>query len=342
MVRKAANTFLSGSVALPGDKSISHRALIFPALRPGRVTVAGALASLDCLSTVRAMQSLGLDIQGLPESACGRANLTINSPGPKTLAENWLGRRLTIDAGNSGTTMRLISGLVAGLPGEFLLDGDSSLRRRDMRRVLEPLRAMGAEVTYLGEEGYAPFKIVGGKLKAKDFKLTVDSAQVSTALILAGAQARGNTAVSTSNVIRDHTSRLLHQLGLPCKVSADGLKIAVQGPLSAGTLDHHIEVPADISSAAFFMVAAALLPGSLLVMPAVGINPGRRLVLDALSSMGAAIELTNARLCGEEPVADIVVNYNGPLNGIAIDAAQIASGIDELPDRKSTRLNSSH
>jgi 3-phosphoshikimate 1-carboxyvinyltransferase len=325
---KSVNTFLSGSVLLPGDKSVSHRALIFPALIAGEFKVNGALASLDCLATARAMQTIGLDIEGLPTEPGGRCRLTIKSPGLEGLRKTVQGREIVIDAGNSGTTVRLLSGLCAGLPATFVFDGDASLRRRDMNRVLEPLQMMGAEVTYLGEPGYVPFKIKGGSLKSRIFSLDIDSAQVSTALLLAGAQAKGRTAVSTRHLIRDHTPRLLSYLGLP--VEENGLTLAISSG-SAEPMGHLIEVPADISSAAFFMVAAALLPGSLLVLPGCGVNPGRRLVIDVLRSMGASIELTKERMFGEEPVADIVVSYKGPLYGVAVDAHQIASGIDELP-----------
>lgn len=336
MALKAVNTFLSGSVALPGDKSVSHRALIFPALVQGRFNVSGALASRDCLATMRAMEQLGLDIKGAIKEAtpCARADFTVESPGLAVLAERIKGREIYIDAANSGTTMRLISGLAAGLPASFVFDGDSSLRSRDMRRVLKPLSKMGAKIEYLGVEGYAPFRIRGGKLKGANFNLDIDSAQVSTALILAGLQAKGRTRVKTRHVIRDHTPRMLESFGLPVKVESDGLAVSVDAPgeeknFSVGEMD--LTVPADISSAAFFMVAAALLPGSLLVLPNCGVNPGRRLIIDALRAMGASIEMTKERSVGGEPVADLIVSYSERLHGIALDAHQIASGIDELP-----------
>jgi 3-phosphoshikimate 1-carboxyvinyltransferase len=320
--------FLSGSLEPPGDKSITHRALILSCFIKGEMSVEGALLSQDCLSTIRAVRTLGLKIKISGAGPSKRTNLLIRGGGIDSIA---LGKKpFLIEAANSGTTMRVLAGMLAGRSGIFKFDGDASLRKRDMTRVLEPLAAMGAQVQYHEAPGKAPFTIQSGNLTGGDFALDVNSAQVSTALILAGLSAQGKTSVSTRDLIRDHTTRMMTHLRLPFETENEGLKIIVetlQGDLRARDL----QVPADISSAAFFIVATLLLPGSQVELLAVGVNPGRRLILDVLKAMGADVELSNERNFGLEPVADLKITYSGELKGTTIAPEKIASGVDELP-----------
>lgn len=234
----------------------------------------------------------------------------------------------TLDAGNSGTTIRLLAGLVAGFPFKTVFDGDSSLRKRPMARVLKPLSEMGTTIGYDEKENYPPFHIKGGELKGREFSLAIASAQVQTALLLAGLQAEGETSVTLPAAARDHTERMFSYIGVTHQSSA--LKTSVKR-LEKAVSPFKITVPGDISSAAFFMVAAACAPGSHVVLTDVGLNPGRTLILDVLKEMGADIEITNRREEGCEPIGTIIVRGNSRLQGTAIHGDRIAAGIDEIP-----------
>lgn len=317
---------LCGELKVPGDKSISHRALIFAALSKGNNRVFGLSPAADCLSTAECLRRLGMVI-------------TRDEASDWTEIESFGLQKLkcpagSLDAGNSGTTIRLLSGLVAGQPFTTQFDGDSSLRQRPMSRVLEPLQSMGATIEYFDRQGYPPFSIVGGNLKGLHYEVPVASAQVQTALVLAGLQAEGETIVqmplaSAGAGARDHTARQFRHLGVPFDGDGTG-KLRVKRLLEP-LEPFSMQVPGDISSAAFFMVAAASMPGSAILLTGVGINPGRNLVIDVLRKMGADIELQNSRqVCGE-PVADISVKGNGRLNGATIGGDIIAAGIDEIP-----------
>ncbi|MBK7750253.1 MAG: 3-phosphoshikimate 1-carboxyvinyltransferase [Candidatus Obscuribacter sp.] len=315
---------LSGSLRPPGDKSITHRALIFAALVKGYVQIKGALQSFDTVTTVNAMRKLGLDISPLESDP---TVLRVASPGLTRMARTHITEE--IDCGNSGTTMRLLSGLVCSLNGsQFAFDGDESLQKRDMSRVLTLVGSMGAKVDYLAELGYAPFVVRGGSLRGGEFVLPVSSAQVCTSLILAGLKAAGVTTVSTPYQVRDHSVRLLKFMGVD--ITADELKCSVK-PLAKDLPGTTITVPGDLSSAAFFMVAAAILPGSKITMQGVGLNPGRTLVIDVLREMGVPIVIANeSEICGE-PVGDVTVVGPDSLAAVTIPAASVARGIDELP-----------
>lgn len=334
MQTKAA---LKGTIVAPGDKSISHRALIFSALTKGRLEVRGFSPAEDCLSTVRCLSALGLKASfvGAASSGLGdgdsratgagdNTTIIIESGGLESLQE----AQQVLDAGNSGTTIRLLAGLAAGRPFASVFDGDNSLRKRPMARVLDPLARMGAAVEYLEADGKPPFKISGGALTGESFELKVASAQVQTALLLAGLQADGVTSVTLPQEARDHTTRMFSYLGIPHKL--DGKTVSVK------RLDEPIEakdmlIPGDISSAAFFLVAAAIVPGSDVTLKNVGMNPGRTLITDVLKKMGADITIDEVEpQCGE-PVADIRVRYCGRLGGATIDSDSIARGIDEIP-----------
>ncbi|MBS1991172.1 MAG: 3-phosphoshikimate 1-carboxyvinyltransferase [Cyanobacteria bacterium SZAS LIN-2] len=322
---------------MPGDKSITHRALIFSALTVGKSRITGALGALDCLSTISCLRRLGLMIEPAQGgdgwrkiSTCGRLDLVVKSRGPAHLdfRESTRNGPLLLDAGNSGTTMRIMSGLLAGLPGNFALAGDESLSKRDMRRVLDPLSAMGATVTYRRSEGRAPFIIGGGNLQGGRFDLPMASAQVEAALLVAGLFARGKTTVTTPARVRDHTLKAFMHLGIP--FINEGLTTEVE-PLTGEIAAKDFTVPGDISSAAFFLVAAAIMPGSDLVIPAVGANSGRGLVVAVLRRMGVEITYANERLVNFEPVCDIHVKAPDSLTATDVSPEEVPLGIDELP-----------
>jgi|AGTN01.1.fsa_nt_gi 3-phosphoshikimate 1-carboxyvinyltransferase len=303
------------------------------AFSSGRCRVFNLSPAADVRSTADCLRKAGLRIGKDWTAQASLAGATGTESGPSFEIESHGIDSLTaptaiLDAGNSGTTMRLLSGLMAGRPFSCRFDGDASLRKRTMKRIFDPLRQMGA--TIISEnEPYAPFSIEGGNLKGQEFQLTVASAQVEACLLLAGLQADGVTSVSTSGGVRDHTRRMFEHLKVPFSIDKNGsLSVSrLADPLNAFDLT----VPADISSAAFFMVAAACAPGSELLLEATGINPGRTLVIDVLKSMGAHIEIGNERDVSGEPIADILVKNSGPLNGCTISGDVVASGIDELP-----------
>lgn len=340
---------LKGSVSLPGDKSISHRALIFSTLLTGPVTIENCSPAEDCQSTAQCLKALGVQIDGvslsesLSETKTGATGtpphcLTVHAKGMGSLKEP----KSTLFAGNSGTTMRLLSGLLAGQNFKTVLDGDESLRGRPMNRVIKPLGEMGAKFEFVAmanngyatlvpaaQSGYAPFQITGGNLQGKQFNLEIASAQVETSLLLAGLQAEGTTTISLPNPVRDHTNRMFRYLEVPISCP-DNLTIAVEKlskPVNAKT----IRVPADMSSAAFFLVAGCLIDGSDILIVGVGMNPGRLLILEVLIAMGASIAIENVREFGYEPVADLRVRFNGQLAGTTVTQENIARGIDEIP-----------
>lgn len=317
---------LTGYLKVPGDKSVSHRALIFAALCKGQSLIYGLSPAQDCLSTAACLERLGLKIdEGQEDAELKVKSTTVYSPGIKNLKAP----DQTLFAGNSGTTIRLLSGLLSGQSFQASIDGDQSLQSRPMSRVLDPLMQMGASINYEAKPGHAPFSIKGGNLSGINYKLPVASAQVQTALLLAGLQSTGQTSVDMPPSARDHTVRQFQHIGVPFEFKAPGT-VSVKRlaePLPPFSMD----IPGDISSAAFFMVAAACLPGSKITLRQVGINPGRRLIIDILQKMAADISIDKTVDLSKEPVADITVNYAGPLQGATIDGAQIAAGIDEIP-----------
>ncbi len=296
---------------------------MFACLTTGTSKIEGLSPAHDCLSTVACLRSMGVDIELL--DGVDTPTAIVNSSGL-----NGIGAPANIlDAGNSGTTIRLLSGIVAGRPHEYEFDGDASLRKRPMKRVLSRVAEMGAEITWVKTEGLAPFRIKGGDLVGKTFDLDVASAQVETAILLAGLQASGKTTVKLPFPARDHTRRMFTYLGVPFD-SPDELTTSVKR-LADEIPAKDMVVPADISSAAFFMVAAAIIPGSSITLKNVGINPGRTLILDVLSRMNADIKVIGVNSLSGEPVADIRVRYNGELSSAAVTGEEIARGIDEIP-----------
>ncbi len=307
---------LRGAVNVPGDKSISHRAVMIGALAEGVTEVKGFLRAEDTLRTVKAFQSLGIQIED------GEDGLTIYGKGLHGLKPP----KEMIDVGNSGTTIRLLLGILAGQPFSSTISGDESLRRRPMRRVVVPLREMGAVVSGRKDGDLAPLTIRGGDLSPIHYHSPIPSAQVKSSILLAGLYARGETSVAEPLKSRDHTERMLKSFG--AKVKIDGLMVSIRG--EPRLVSRKVLVPGDISSASFLIVAAAPLPGSKITIKGVGINPTRIGVIDLLRRMGVEISLKNRRGDLIEPVADIEVR-GGDLKPIDIGGEIIPRVIDEIP-----------
>ncbi len=308
---------LTGEARVPGDKSISHRSIMLGALAEGVTQVSGFLEGEDALATVAAFRAMGVEIDGPKDG-----QVTIHGVGLHGLRAP----AGALDLGNSGTSIRLLSGLLAGQAFDVELTGDVSLCGRPMGRVIDPLHLMGAEVDS-AEGGRPPLRIRGDRsLSAIHYDLPMASAQVKSCVLLAGLYARGRTSVTEPAPTRDHTERMLRGFGYSVTES-DGV-IALEGGGALRAAD--IDVPADISSAAFFLVGASIAPGSDLTLTHVGINPTRIGVINILRLMGADITLGNEREVGGEPVADIRVR-SAPLRGIDIPIQQVPLAIDEFP-----------
>ena len=308
---------LTGEARVPGDKSISHRAIMLGALADGTTRVNGFLEGEDALATLAAFRAMGVEIEG---PASGR--VTIHGLGLHGLQAPVA----PLDLGNAGTGMRLMCGLLAGQAFDTVLTGDASLRSRPMGRVIDPLSRMGARI-HSAEGGKPPLAISGGqRLRGIHYDLPMASAQVKSSVLLAGLYSEGCTSVTEPAPTRDHTERMLRGFAYP--VQCDQGVISLQGGGSLRACD--IDVPADISSAAFFLVAASIAPGSDVLLKHVGINPTRIGVITILQLMGANITLQDQREVGGEPVADIRVRY-APLRGIEIPVEQVPLAIDEFP-----------
>ncbi|MDH5471259.1 MAG: 3-phosphoshikimate 1-carboxyvinyltransferase [Gammaproteobacteria bacterium] len=313
-----AGGVLKGSLRVPGDKSISHRSIMFGALADGTSHVTGFLQGEDSLNTLRAFRAMGVTIEG-PSSD---GNVVIHGVGINGLKQP----DKALDVGNSGTSMRLMSGLLAGQSFDVVLSGDRSLSKRPMKRVTDPLALMGANVE-TEDNGRPPLKIKGGSLlKGIHYDMPMASAQVKSCLLLAGMYAQGQTCVTEPAPTRDHTERMLTAFGYPVIRNGDTICIQGGGRLTACDID----VPADISSAAFFIVAASIAKGSDLTLLHVGINPTRTGIIDIMKLMGADIELLNMREVGGEPVADIRIRSR-QLKGAEIPESLVPLAIDEFP-----------
>lgn len=306
-----------GDIRVPGDKSISHRSIMLGSLAEGVTEVEGFLEGEDALATLQAFRDMGVVIEG-PD----RGKVTVYGVGLNGLKPP----AGSLYLGNSGTSMRLLTGLLAAQAFDTELTGDASLSKRPMERVAGPLRKMGAKIE-TGENGRPPVRISGGqRLKGMHYDMPVASAQVKSSILLAGLYAEGETSVSEPAPTRDHSERMLRGFGYDVRVDGNRASLTGGGCLKATRID----VPSDISSAAFFLVAASITPGSDLTLRHVGINPTRTGVIDILRMMGANIELSNLREVGGEPVADIRVRY-APLKGIQIPEALVPLAIDEFP-----------
>jgi 3-phosphoshikimate 1-carboxyvinyltransferase len=308
---------LRGSVRVPGDKSIAHRALMLAAIAEGSSRISGFLEGEDTRATARILQQLGVRIESPSEGL-----RVVHGVGLHGLR----GSGQALDCGNAGTGMRLLAGLLAGQAFPSVLTGDASLRARPMARVMRPLTAMGAQVTAL-EGGLPPLRIdISNGLQAIDFTNEVASAQVKSAVLLAGLYARGETIVREPQPTRDYTERMLAAFGWPVWFAPGEARLEGGHRLRATNVD----VPSDFSSAAFFLVAATIVPGSDLLLESVGVNPRRTGLLAALRLLGADVTEANLREQGGEAVADLRVRY-APLHGAALPAALVADMIDEFP-----------
>lgn len=307
---------LVGTVAAPGDKSISHRAVILGSLAEGTTRVGNFLAGEDCLATAAAFRALGVPIrvQGAEVEIEGVGLAGLREP-PNVL-----------DLGNSGTGMRLLAGVLAGQPFFSILSGDASLSRRPMRRVVEPLRRMGAAIDGRQDGALPPLAIRGGGLRGLDYESPVASAQVKSCLLLAGLFAEGATSVREPALSRDHSERMLAAFGAELRATGTLVELSPGRTLRA----QRLEVPGDLSSAAFFLVAGAIVPGSEIRLPNVGVNPTRVGVLEVLAAMGARVRHEHHRLAAGEPVADLCISA-GPLRGVELDHAMVVKAIDEIP-----------
>jgi 3-phosphoshikimate 1-carboxyvinyltransferase len=346
VARVRASTRLRGEIRLPGDKSISHRALMMAALATGESRIQGAGDGADVRSTAGIVAALGVSVERAP-GAGTTVDYRIVSPGAGGLREP----DGILDCGNSGTSLRFMSGILAGLPMTCILDGDDSLRRRPVARIIEPLRSMGAVLHARRNDSLPPVTVVGRTpLRAIDVATPVPSAQVKSAILLAGLRADGRTTVRESVATRDHTERMLRARGVPVERTdtPDGwVAWTVQGGLSVHAVVER--VPGDVSAAAFWLVAAAIHPDAELVLHDVGINPTRRAVIDILRVMGADIEErpvgARRRRAGRddadaldiatdpdvgEPLADLVVR-SSTLRAVVLGPAEVAAAIDEIP-----------
>ena len=308
---------LQGRIRVPGDKSISHRSIMLGSLAEGVTEVSGFLQGEDCLATLNAFRTMGVQIEGPADG-----NVTIHGVGLHGLKPP-IG---DLYMGNSGTSMRLMAGLMAGQAFDVTMTGDVSLSRRPMRRVTDPLAEMGAKVA-TEEGGTPPLRVSGGQsLQGIDYRMPMASAQVKSCVLLAGLYADGQTCVTEPAPTRDHTERMLSGFGY--SVQREGNRVCLEG---GGRLRAaRIDVPADISSAAFFLVGASIAEGSELTLEHVGMNPTRTGVIDILRLMGADIAVSNEREVGGEPVADLTVR-SAPLRGIRIPEELVPLAIDEFP-----------
>lgn len=307
---------LKGEIKVPGDKSISHRAVMFGAIANGQTTIEGFLPGEDCLSTISCFQKLGVQIEQKGEK------VIVNGKGWEGLKEP----TEILDVGNSGTTTRLMLGILATRPFHSVVIGDSSIAKRPMARVTAPLRQMGAHIDGRGEGNYTPLSIRGGATKGISYTSPVASAQVKSALLLAGLQSEGQTTITEPHKSRDHTERMLKAFGV--ELEEDQTTVTVRGRQALKA--QNVVVPGDISSAAFFLVAGAIVPNSEIKLLNVGINETRTGIIDVLNQMGAKLEISNDRTINEEKIADLTIKTS-KLSGIEIGGEIIPRLIDEIP-----------
>ena len=308
---------LKGNISVPGDKSISHRSLILGSIAQGGTRIYNFLNSLDCLKTLECMQALGAEIE------LGKDNsVKIKGKGLYGLQEP----KDILDVGNSGTTIRLLAGLLSGQDFYSVLNGDASIRKRPMKRVVEPLRLMGADIWGRKDGQFAPLSVRGNKLNPLHYTLPVASAQVKTALLLAGLYTIGETVIKEPLPTRDHTERMLEIMQADLKISPTEIKVIGGKELKGAD----IFIPGDISSAAYFIVAASILKGSQIIIKQVGFNPTRIGIIGILNKMGAKIDILKYQIKSNESQADLKIEYSD-LKGIEIGKEEIPLLIDELP-----------
>ncbi|MBI4851487.1 MAG: 3-phosphoshikimate 1-carboxyvinyltransferase [Acidobacteria bacterium] len=311
--------FIKGSISLPGDKSISHRTALIASLANGTSEIEGFATSLDCHSTLNCLRNLGVSIQETKNKLIIEG---INKTGFYT-------PKITLDAGNSGSTIRMLSGILAGQSFTTTITGDESLLRRPMKRIVTPLRQMGANIQATNSD-FAPLTISGGNLQAIKYDMPIASAQVKSSILFAGLFAEGNTIISEPTATRNHSELMLKEFGANITSKANIITISGESKLTAC----HYNVPGDISSAAFLIAATILLPNSELFLQSVGINPTRRAILDVLLQLGANIEFINTHIQHGEPVSDLLIkssNLASNDNTRILKGNIIANLIDEVP-----------
>ncbi len=316
LVLEKANK-LKGNIFVPGDKSISHRSLILGSIAQGEMRIYNFLNSLDCLSTLECMRALGVEVK-----RDSNDSLTIKGKGLYGLQES----KVILDVGNSGTTMRLLTGLLSGQNFYSVLNGDNSIKKRPMKRVIQPLRLMGAEIWGREDGHFAPLSIKGSQLNPFQYTLPVASAQVKSALLLAGLYAKGETVIKEPLSTRDHTERMLEIMQADIKISTP--EITIKGGIELKSTD--IFIPGDISSAAYFIAAASILKDSQIIIKQVGVNPTRIGIIEILNKMGAKIDILNYQIKSNEPQADLKIEYS-ELKRVEINQEDVPSLIDELP-----------
>lgn len=306
---------LQGSLIVPGDKSVSHRSIMFGAMATGTTTVEGFLLGEDCLDTIKCFRKLGVNID------VQATNVTIESPG----INNWEEPSEVLYTGNSGTTTRLMLGVLAGSHIHAIMTGDASIAKRPMRRVVDPLRLMQADIRGRNNGQYTPLAIQGKPLQAIDYTMPVASAQVKSAILLAGLHATGTTIVREAVVSRDHTERMLRQFGVAVTTKDGAVHLTGNQPLQAT----HVKVPGDISSAAFFLVAGAIVPNSEITLQNVGLNPTRDGIIDVLQAMKVKLAITDVTE-DAEPTATLTVQTS-EMQATIIGGDVIPRLIDEIP-----------
>lgn len=309
---------LKGTFELIGDKSISHRAVMFSSIAKGKTKITNFLIGQDCLSTIDCFRKMGVDI------SIDNRNVIVNGVGLKGLKKP----KDVLDVGNSGTTIRLLSGILAGNDFESILIGDESIAKRPMKRVTDPLREMGCRIEGKDDANYTPIKIYGGNLNGIDYKMPVSSAQVKSALILASLYANNSSIIREKSRSRNHTEIMLNSFGADIKVN--NLDINVN-PIEELYSPEEINVVGDISSAAFIIAGATIVPKSEVIIKNVGLNETRTGILEVLSNMNGNFEIINKRLSNGEFVGDLVVRYSDNLIGTTIDSDLIPRLIDEIP-----------
>ncbi len=316
----SAPRHLEGEISVPGDKSISHRALILNSLAVGRSQLTNLSPGKDCLSTMNCLKALGIKFT---KQNGNFPMVLIDGVGHSGLTE----AKNILDAGNSGTTIRLLSGVLSGQPFLSVLTGDRSLRSRPMKRLIEPLSSMGAEIYGRNSDSLAPLVIKGKKLHGINYTLKIPSAQIKSAILLAALSATGDTVLKQLQVSRDHTERLLKLMG--ADIQTDGKDILVT-PLITPLTSIDMDIPGDISSAAYWLVAGAIHPDANIRIKNCGINPTRTGIIDVLLAMGARLKIENHRVAGNEPVADLHIQ-SSRLKGIEVGGELIPRLIDEIP-----------
>jgi 3-phosphoshikimate 1-carboxyvinyltransferase len=313
---------LKKELSIPGDKSISHRAIMLGAIAQGKTQITNFLQGADCLSTIQCFQRMGISIENKKDTVTieGKGLYGLSCPSG------------VLDVGNSGTTTRLMAGILSGQSFLATINGDASIQKRPMGRIITPLSQMGAKITSLKNNGCAPFTIEGGKLHGIHYQSPVASAQVKSAILLAGLYAEGTTSVTEPYVSRNHTELMLRYFGVPvsCEGTTASLTLDSQKKAPSGLCGQEVFVPGDISSAAYFIACGLLVPNSELYLKNVGINPTRNGILRVAQAMGGKITLENERVVSGEPVADLLVRSSS-LSGTTIGGELIPTLIDEIP-----------